>query len=64
MAVRHALQSARCDSAIADLLFLETWEATPTPEVSAVLRVAQIRRANPDLAKAVRGELEQYRRSH
>jgi hypothetical protein len=38
-------------------LFLESWEASPSPEVAAVLRVAQIRRANPELAHAVRGEL-------
>ncbi|HUB48510.1 MAG TPA: hypothetical protein VMB73_26340 [Acetobacteraceae bacterium] len=63
-AVRRALQNARCDAAVADLLFLETWEASPTPEVGAVLRIAQIRRANPDLAKAVRGELAERKRSH
>ena len=56
-AVRHALQDARGDAAIADLLFLESWEASPTPEVGAVLRIAQIRRTNPDLARQVRGEL-------
>src|ERR1700733_10973873 len=49
-AVRHALEFVRCDAAIADLLFLESWEASPTPEVAAVLRIAQIRRANPELA--------------
>ena len=56
-AVRHALERVRGDSAVADLLFLEAWEASPTPEVGAVLRIAQIRRANPELAEAVRGEL-------
>jgi hypothetical protein len=61
-AVRHALQRAHCDSAIADLLFLEAWEASPTAEVAAVLRVAQIRRANPQLADAVRGELREHKR--
>lgn len=59
VAVRHALERVRGDSAVADLLFLESWEASPTPEVSAVLRVSQIRRANPELADAVRGELAQ-----
>jgi len=63
-AVRRALESAHCDAAIADLLFLETWEASPTPEVGAVLRIAQIRRANPELAKAVRVELAERKRSH
>ena len=61
-AVRRALQDARGDAAIADLLFLETWEASPTPEVGAVLRIAQIRRANPDLARQIRGELATYAR--
>jgi hypothetical protein len=56
-AVRHALEGVRGDAAIADLMFLEAWEASPTPEVGAVLRVAQIRRANRALADAVRGEL-------
>ena len=62
-AVRHALESARCDAAVADLLFLEAWEASPTAEVAAVLRVAQIRRANPALADAIRGELAGRKRS-
>jgi hypothetical protein len=62
VAVRHALERVRGDSAVADLLFLEAWEASPTPEVAAVLRVAQIRRANPELAEAVRGELSQRKR--
>jgi hypothetical protein len=62
-AVRRALAEARNEAAIADLLFLETWEASPNPEVAAVLRVAQIRRANPALAEAVRGELNGRRRT-
>lgn len=57
VAVRRALEQAHCDAAVADLLFLESWEASPSGEVAAVLRVAQIRRANPQLAKEVRGEL-------
>jgi hypothetical protein len=61
-AVRRALELARSDAAVADLLFLEAWEASPSPEVAAVLRVAQIRRANPELAKAVRGELAELKR--
>jgi hypothetical protein len=61
-AVRHALQRAHCDATIADLLFLEAWEAAPSSEVAAVLRVAQIRRANPELAEAVRGELAERKR--
>jgi hypothetical protein len=61
-AVRRALERAHCDAAVADLLFLEAWEASPSPEVAAVLRVAQIRRANPELANAVRGELAERKR--
>jgi hypothetical protein len=61
-AVRRALEHASCDAAVADLLFLEAWEASPTPEVAAVLRIAQIRRANPELAAAVRGELTERKR--
>ena len=61
-AVRRALERARCDAAVADLLFLEAWEASPSPEVAAVLRVAQIRRANPELANAIRGELAERKR--
>lgn len=62
VAVARALESARCDAAVADLMFLEAWEATPTGDVGAVLRVAQIRRANPGLADAVRGEMKAARR--
>jgi hypothetical protein len=62
-AVRRALEQVRDDASIADLLFLETWEASPSPEVAAVLRVAQIRRANPALAEAVRDELSVRKRS-
>jgi hypothetical protein len=62
-AVRHALEKLRCDAAVADLLFLEAWEASPTPNVGAVLRIAQIRRANPALADAVRVELAGPQRS-
>ncbi|MGA3403049.1 MAG: hypothetical protein ABSC95_27885 [Acetobacteraceae bacterium] len=56
-AVRRAPERVRCRTAVADLLVLEAREASPTPEVATVLRIAQIRRANPELADAVRGEL-------
>jgi hypothetical protein len=53
--VRRAIEA---DSrAAADLLFLERWEMTPQHSVGAVLRIAQIRRANPSLAEEVRAEL-------
>jgi hypothetical protein len=40
-----------------DLLFLERWEVHPMPGSAAALRVRQIRRANPELAAAIRCEL-------
>jgi hypothetical protein len=41
-----------------DLLFLERWEICPLPGPASALRVSQIRRANPELAAAIRRELE------
>jgi hypothetical protein len=41
----------------ADLLFLESWEATSVFSVATVLRASQVRRANPFLAAAIRAEL-------
>jgi hypothetical protein len=47
-----------CDGAVAsDLLFLERWEICPLPGSAAALRISQIRRANPELAAAIRREL-------
>ena len=55
-ALRQAL--AGCSEACAaDLAFLEAWEADPRPGPGPALRVAQIRRANPALAAAIRAEL-------
>jgi hypothetical protein len=42
---------------IEDLLYLERWELHPLPGSAAALRVSQIRRANPELAAAIRDEL-------
>lgn len=42
------------DSALADLVFLESWERDPAPGPAALRRVMQIRRANPELAAAIR----------
>ena len=55
-ALRRAL-AASSDSVAADLHFLEAWEADPRPGAGVALRVGQIRRANPDLAAAIRAEL-------
>jgi hypothetical protein len=61
-ALRQALAS--CDEAqAADLAFLEAWEADPSPGLGTALRVAQLRRANPGLAAAIRAELAATRRS-
>jgi hypothetical protein len=38
-------------------MFLEAWEICPTFGIGAVLRVGQIRRANPALAAEIRAEL-------
>jgi hypothetical protein len=61
-AVRRAVATARDQATLADLLFLEHWEIAPIPGAAAAMRVSQIRRANPDLAAAVRAELESARR--
>jgi hypothetical protein len=45
------------ERAIDDLLYLERWELHPLPGPAAALRVSQIRRANPELAAAIRAEL-------
>lgn len=57
LAVQRALDDVRDTSIIADLLFLERWEMTPMPGAAAALRMVQIRRANPELAAAVRAEV-------
>lgn len=56
-AVRRAVQQMRDHTALADFLFLERWEMAPVAGAAAALRVAQIRRANPELAAAVRAEI-------
>jgi hypothetical protein len=55
--VRRALGAARDRAMIDDLLFLERWELSPTPGTAEALRISQIRRANPELAAAVRAEI-------
>ncbi len=54
--VRRALRHIS-DASAADLLFLEHWEIDGPAAVSATLRASQIRRANPELAAALRAEL-------
>lgn len=60
-AVRRALGVLRDRASMADLLFLERWEMAPVAGAAAALRVAQIRRANPELAAAVRAEVARVR---
>jgi hypothetical protein len=57
-ALRRALLDRRPGPGAADdLLFLEAWELRPTGDMADVLRVRQLRRANPDLAAAIKEEL-------
>ena len=54
---RTLLGCSRSPGAVADLLFLEAWEAQLADGVAAILRARQIRRANPTLAVGIRDEL-------
>ncbi len=60
--VRRAIDLAANDTVTADLLFLERWEIQALPGAAAALRVTQIRRANPDLAAALRLEVDTLKR--
>jgi hypothetical protein len=53
-ALLQALEKYRDHSATSDLLFLMAWEIRPTSNLGIVLRIAQIRRANPVLAAELR----------
>jgi hypothetical protein len=56
-AVRELMALRNDPALLADLLFLERWEASPAPGAGSVLRAAQIRRALPDVAAAIRAEI-------
>ena len=60
-AITRALANTRSHTANNDLLFLEAWERQASPDLSALLRAAQIRRANPALAAELRAELSRGR---
>ncbi len=60
-ALREALAKAGPRGAD-DLLFLERWEIAPIPGPADTLRAAQLRRANPELAAAIRAELAGQRK--
>jgi hypothetical protein len=57
-ALRRVLPQIRDHASAADLLFLERWEMYPLPGAAAALRVVQLRRANPELAAAIRAEVK------
>jgi hypothetical protein len=61
-AVRKALQTAKDDTAVADLLFLEAWQLAGTAHLASMLRARQIRRANPELSDEMHTEINQSRR--
>ena len=56
-ALQQALAAVRDHASFADLLFLEQWERSPQPGAAAARRIVQLRRANPDLAAAIRAEI-------
>jgi hypothetical protein len=53
-ALREALERYHDDSATSDLLLLVAWENQPASNLGTILRIAQIRRANPVLAAELR----------
>lgn len=55
--LRRALPELRDHTAQSDMLFLERWEIAPQSGTALGLRVQQIRRANPELAEAIRAEI-------
>ena len=57
IALRRAMPQVRDNNSAEDLLFLERWEMAPLPGAAAALRVQQLRRANPELAAAIRAEV-------
>lgn len=59
--LQNTLPRVHDRSAKADLLFLERWEMAPQPGTALALRVQQIRRANPELANAIRAEVATLR---
>ena len=60
-AVRRALVLVVDQAAVADLLFLEAWEEQPVSSLPALLRMRQLRRAQPALAAEVRAEVTRRR---
>ena len=55
--IARALAGTHSHTASEDYLFLEAWERAASLNLASLLRAAQIRRANPELAAALRAEL-------
>ena len=62
-ALREALPRLADRRQTEDLLFLERWEISPLGGAASALRIQQLRRANPELAAAIRTELATLRRA-
>jgi hypothetical protein len=56
-ALRAVLATTANPKTAEDLLFLERWELSSPSGTADALRAAQLRRANPELAAAIRAEL-------
>jgi hypothetical protein len=57
----RALQAAKDDTAVADLLFLEAWQLARPAHLASMLRARQIRRANPQLSDELSTETDHSR---
>jgi hypothetical protein len=60
-ALFRALQAAENTTTTADLLLLEAWEISRSMHLGIMLRIRQIRRANPQLAIEIAAELTDRR---
>jgi len=60
-ALRRALAATQSEAVMRDLFYLEAWEMAPEPGAGPALRIHQLRRANPELAAAIRAELSSAR---
>jgi len=61
VALQRVMSTVRDQTSADDLLFLERWEMQPSASAGTMLRVGQIRRANPELAAEIRAELKRGR---
>ena len=57
-ALSRAIMYSSNERTIDDFLFWDQWERCPTPGLGAALRVKQLRRAHPAIARAIRDELD------